>query len=214
MDDAATGPRRERRELPAHLVAEAAANPGGSIAEIDGSMVTDPDGYVPAEAIIGAYLVGPDGKATGEYEHNPSYGTVRDDFTRLEPDHLLGWLPDTPAAAVRASIERILTGQVPGSTVTWIKIIDRPAFLTGGRPMPDDPDRVILTRAALAAPFALGVRPPDDPPEILTGVFSWVAVGLDTPGARQDRVWFDLGMALEQAEELLQERIYQVEPAG
>jgi hypothetical protein len=37
----------ERRQLPAHLVAETAANPGGSVAEIDGSMVRNPDGYVP-----------------------------------------------------------------------------------------------------------------------------------------------------------------------
>jgi len=33
-----------RRRLPAHLMAEGAANPGGSVAEIDGIMVTNPDG--------------------------------------------------------------------------------------------------------------------------------------------------------------------------
>ena len=74
------GWRRERRQLPEHLIAEAAANPGGSVAEIDGSVVSDPDGYVPAEAIIGCYLVGPGGRATGEYVHNPSFGPVRDDW--------------------------------------------------------------------------------------------------------------------------------------
>src|SRR5258708_32835296 len=47
--------RRERRQLPAHLIAEAAANPGGSVAEIDGSVVSDPHGYVPPEAIIGVF---------------------------------------------------------------------------------------------------------------------------------------------------------------
>jgi len=63
--------------LPADLVAAAAANPGGSVAEIDGSVaeidgsvaeidgsvaeidgsvVSDPNGYVPPEAIIGPEL--------------------------------------------------------------------------------------------------------------------------------------------------------------
>jgi hypothetical protein len=56
---------------------------------------------------------------------------VRDDFNRLEsPDHWLGWLPGAPSAAVRAQIQDILTGQVPGSVVDWVKVVDDPAFLT------------------------------------------------------------------------------------
>jgi hypothetical protein len=64
---------RERRQLPAQT-AEAASNPGGSVAEIDGSMVRDPDGYVPPEAVIGIFTVGPDGRATGDHVRNPPYG--------------------------------------------------------------------------------------------------------------------------------------------
>jgi len=74
--------------MPAHLAAEAAANPGGWVCEIDGSMVADPGGYVPAEAIIGCFIVGPDGRPTGEHACNPGYRPVRDDFIRLETaDH-------------------------------------------------------------------------------------------------------------------------------
>jgi hypothetical protein len=47
--------------------------------------------------------------------------------------------------------------------------------------------------------------------EILTGVFTWVAAGLDTPD-RQDRVWLDLGMTPSEAEKLLRGRIYQLDP--
>ncbi len=206
---------RERRDLPERLVAEAAANPGGSVAEIDGSLIGNPDGYVPAEAIVGVYPIGPDGRATGEFIRNPGYGKVQDDFTRLESSHRwLGWLPDTPGAAVRSSVERIIVAQVPGSALEWIKVIDDPAFLTGGRRIPDDPTRVIVTRAGLAAPFALSAQPPTGPREVLTGVFTWVAHGLDTPKSRRDRVWFDVGMTARQAEELLQQRIYEPEPAG
>ncbi len=123
----------ERKQLPAHLAAEAAANPGGSIAEIDGTIVTNPDGYVPPEAIIGCYVVGPDGRATGEYVRNPGYGPVRDDFTRLEqPDQWLGWLPDTPARAIRSELHDLLASQVTGSVLDWVKITDEPAFLTIG----------------------------------------------------------------------------------
>jgi hypothetical protein len=137
---------RERRQLPPRLAAEAAANPGGSVAEIDGSVVTDPDGYVPPEAIIGVFAVGPDGRATGEYLRNPGHGPPRDDFTRLEsPDHWLGWLPDTPGRAVRGELEAILAGQVEGSVVEWAKIVDEPAFLTVGVRSASDPERLTIS---------------------------------------------------------------------
>lgn len=169
--------------MPSHLVAEAAANPGGSVADIDGTIVTDPDGYVPAEAIIGCFLVGPDGRATGEYVRTPGYGPVRDDFTRLDqPDHWLGWLPDTPARSVRGQLQDLLASQVEGSVLDWVKITDEPTFLTAGVRSPADPQRLIVRRAGLAVVFALGVRAPQRKPAILTGAFTWATVGLDEPG--------------------------------
>src|SRR5260370_1251691 len=114
------GWRRERRRLPEHLVGEAAANPGGSVAEIGGTGVSDPDGYVPAEAIIGCYLVGADGGDTGEYVHNPKFGPVQDDWARLaSPDRWLGWLPEPAGQAIRVQLQAMLAGQVPGSVVDW-----------------------------------------------------------------------------------------------
>jgi hypothetical protein len=123
---------REKRQLPSGLIAEAAANPGGSVAEIDGLMVRDPNGYVPLEAIIGIYAIGPDGRATGDYLRNPRHGQVRDDFSKLEsPDHWLGWLPDTPARSVRTALEETLAEQVEATVVEWVKIVEEPVFLTG-----------------------------------------------------------------------------------
>jgi len=205
------GWRRERRQLPEHLIAEAAVNLGGSVAEIDGSVVSDPDGYVPAEAIIGCYLVGPDGRATGEYVHNPRFGPVRDDWARLEsPDRWLGWLPEPAGQAVRAQLQDMLAGQVPGSVLEWVKVIDEPAFLTVGVRSASDPGVLTVRRAAVAVPFALGVRKPATRPDILTGVLTWAAAGLDVPGTRRDRAWLDFGMTRERAEELLQQRIHEV----
>lgn len=201
-----------RRPIPDEVVAQAAAHPGGSVAQIDGSQISDPDGYVPPEAIVGVWPVGPDGKPTGEFVPNPHHGQVSDDFTRLEsPDHWLGWLPDTPSAAVRASIERIVTGQVPGAVVPWVKVTDTPVFLTSGVRDPRDIDRIVVRRAGLAAPFALAAASPGKRIDVLTGVFTWVAAGLDVPAKRADRVWFDLGMDRQQAEDLLERRIYELD---
>lgn len=195
--------------MPSRLVAEAAAHPGGSVAEIDGTLVTDPDGYVPAEAIIGCFLVGPDGRATGEYVRNPGHGPVRDDFTRLEqPDHWLGWLPDTPARSIRGELQDLLAAQVKGSLLDWVKITNEPVFLTAGVRSPADSQRLIVRRAGLAVVFALGVRAPQRKPAILTGAFTWATIGLDEPGQRRDRTWIDFNTSREQAEELLKDRIY------
>lgn len=212
VDDGDRGWRRERRPLPAALRSEAAANPGGSVAEIDGSQISDPNGYVPAEAIIGVWPVDAEGRATGEFLRNPGHGQVRDDFTRLEnPDHWLGWIPDRPATAVRAALEDGITGQVPGSTVPWIKVVAEPAFLTAGVRTGGDSHHILVRRAGMAIPFALGAVPPGGPVEVLTGVFTWVAAGLDVPDQRKDRLWFDLGMTPEQAEQRLRHRIYELD---
>lgn len=173
-------------------------------------MVHDPNGYVPPEAILGAFLVGPDGKATGDYVRNPRYGQVRDDFSKLDtPDHWLGWLPDTAGRSVRTALGEILAEQVSGSMVEWVKILEEPVFLTIGVRSPSDPGKLIIRKAAVAAVFALGVQAPGRRLEILTGVLSWVAAGLDQPGSRRDRTWLDFGMSRGEAEELLKERVQQ-----
>jgi hypothetical protein len=211
--------RRQRRELPPELIAEAAAHPGGSVYAIDGSMVADPYGYVPPEAIMGEYLVGSDGVATGDYVHNPRYGPVQDDYERLEsPDHWLGWLPgSSPGLTIRQAMERQLADHVPGSRIEWLKVIDDPAFLTGGVRSPEDSDtdtewvKMTVRRAALAVPFALGVLTPDAHRYVLTGVFSWVAVHLDNPDQRRDRTWFEQGVSRADAAEDLKRHIYEVD---
>ncbi|RUP68910.1 hypothetical protein SSPNP10_09220 [Streptomyces sp. NP10] len=207
------GWRSQRKGIPKEpaLLAAAADNPGGSVAEIDPAYIDDPNGYVPPEAIRGAWLVDSSGKLTGEYQENPRHGAPQDDFSKLtEPDHWLGWLGDNPAAAVRQGIEESLRAQVADAVVEWVKILETPRFLTAGR-QPSENDQVMLvTRAALAAPFALSVRTTQHGRSVLQGVFSWAAVNLSPPGVRKDRHWFDLGVELDWAGEQLQERIYEI----
>jgi hypothetical protein len=209
--------RRSKRTPPTDpaLVAQAAANSGGSVAEIDSEFVGgNPDGYVPGEAVLGCWIVGPDGILTGEYAQNPGYGTPTDDFTKLiEMDHWWGWLPDEPAAAIRASIADVLTQQVPGAVLEWVKITGKPEVVTGGRRVAEDEGRIILVRTGLAVPFALSVKDPDNRREVLWGVFTWAASGLDGSTERRDRVWFDLHVGLEWAKQRLAQRVYEVDEA-
>lgn len=209
MKDFAAEREQIRQSPPPALVAEAAANPGGSVAAIDRDYIGHPDGFVPAEAVLGVWLVDGDGKLTGEFEENPNYGPPKDDFVKLtERDHWFGWLDDDPAQAVRDGIAECLRQQAPDAVLEWVKIREAPRFFTGGRPSPDRADLITVTRAALAVSFALSVV--SRKREILTGVFSWVAVRLDQPGNRKDQVWLDLWTDLDRAEEELRKRVYAV----
>jgi len=201
----------EVSELPASLIEQARAHPGGSVAQIDGNLAPNPNGFVPPEAIIGAYEVGDDGALTGIFRRNPRHGhAIVDDWSKLESsDHWLGWLPGEPGAAVRQALEETIGEQVPGSVVEWVKVTDDPVFLTGGPRPSDNPDQVIVRRAALAIEFALSVLLPSGKREVLVGSFSWVAVGLDGVGQRRDRTWFDIGMPVARAGELLEKRIWE-----
>ncbi|MFH9295595.1 hypothetical protein [Streptomyces sp. NPDC017520] len=213
MDVVRFGWRDQRKGIPKEpaLLAEAAENPGGSVAEIDPAYIDDPNGYVPPEAIRGAWLVDSSGKLTGEYQENPRHGAPQDDFSKLtEPDHWLGWLGDNPAAAVREGIEESLRAQVADAVVEWVKILETPRFLTAGRQSSKNDEVMLVTRAALAAPFALSVRTTRHGRSVLLGVFSWAAVNLSPPGVRKDRHWFDLGVELDWAGEQLQGRIYEI----
>jgi hypothetical protein len=134
---------------------------------------------------------------------------MTDNLTPLTAgDHWLGWLGDDPGQAVRQEIARILREQVPTAELEWLRLVDKPYFLTGGRQLPEVPGKIIVTRAALAVSFELQVRSVDEV-EQLRGVFSWVAVGLD--GARRDHVHFDLRAELAWASEQLKLRIYELD---
>ena len=135
-----------------------------------------------------------------------------DDFTHLtSPDHWLGWLGDDPAQMVRDAIERGLQKQVPTARLEWVHLIGDAKFLTGGKKIPDEPTKMIATRAGLAVEFELEVSS-DEGTEQLSGVFSWAARGLD--GERHDRTYCDLDVDMEWAAEILRSRIYDWDVLG
>lgn len=133
----------------------------------------------------------------------------KDDFSILsETDHYLEWLGENPGQSIRFEIEQNLRRQVPTAKIKWLQLLGKPEFLTGGRPVFNDPDKIIMTRAALAVSFQMQVDS-DVGEEILNGVFSWAATELDKN--RNDRVFLDLNMEMAEAAMLLKMRIYEVE---
>ncbi|MDX6283003.1 MAG: hypothetical protein QOH03_4074 [Kribbellaceae bacterium] len=173
-----------------------------------------PSDAVPLEAIRGGWRVDDSGKLTGEFVANENYTPPRDDFSALtEPDHWLEWLGDDPGRVVRDSIELSLADQVAGAKVQWLKFTGEPAFLTGGKPLPDDSARAQVVRTGLAIQFILSVAQPSGERDVLTGVYSLAVAGMDEPEARE-RSWLDLGATMEQIGPLLETRLYELDQAG
>jgi len=197
-------------EIPSQVIEQARSHPGGSVSEIDPRLAPNPNGYVPPQAIVGAYVVGDDGVPTGVYLVNPRHGQpIQDDWSRLEAtDQWLGWLPE-PVVSIRRELEASLTDQVPGSVLEWVHITADPVTQVGGKPV-EGSNQVTVTRTALAAEFALSVLTPAGRREVLSGSFTWAAAGLDIQGGRRDRTWFDIGMPIGQAGDLLQTRVFEV----
>ncbi|MER8103380.1 hypothetical protein [Kitasatospora sp. NPDC094016] len=176
------------------------------MAEIDPEFIGDPDGFVPPEAIRGFWRVGTDGRLTGEYEVNPGFGPPKDDFGKLtETDHWLGWLGDDPVQAIRDEIAKILEQQAAGAQLEWIKVLEHPGFLIGGRPEPDN-QHMIVTRRARDPVRAVGGCPLVPARGSIGSLH--LGRGRAEPDARRDRVWFDLQATQAWAEEQLQDRIY------
>lgn len=120
-----------------------------------------------------------------------------DDFTPLDSArHMLEWLAEDPYAAIRSPIERLLTAQVPDTELTSIRVIAKPHYLTGARPSPDDANKAIVTRLAVAIAVELSVTSGGGADE-LQAIYTWAGVHLDEPGERQQRVWIDFDGTLE-----------------
>ncbi|GAA3544676.1 hypothetical protein [Kribbella ginsengisoli] len=201
----------EMRTPPPELVAEAARTPGGWVYDIDADWVDDPDGAVPPEAIRGGWRVDDSGQLTGEFVPNAKHTPPRDDFSALtEPDHWLEWLGDDPGQVVRDSIEMSLAAQVAGAEVQWLRFTGEPSFVTGGKPVEDDPGKVRVVRTGLAVQFVLSVQQPSGEREVLTGVYTLAVAGMDEPEARE-RSWLDLGAGIEQVGPLLETRLYELD---
>ena len=134
---------------------------------------------------------------------------MTDDFTPLtQSGHWLDWLGNNPSQAVRSEIEALLQRQVPTATLTWVRLLDTPFYLTGGPKLLHASEKMLVTRAGLAAPFELEVSSEAGVHQ-LHGVFSWVATHLD--GERQDQAYLDLNSDLESASTALRLRIYELD---
>jgi hypothetical protein len=134
-----------------------------------------------------------------------------DDFVKLqETPHMFEWFADEPEAAIRASIEGMLCEQVADSRLERLIVTSEADWLTGGRRQDDDPDKMLLVRAAFAFEFALRVIDPAGTAFDLRGVFTWAIADVDRPGEAKSRQWLDIDGDLRQfgSDGELKERVY------
>lgn len=120
-------------------------------------------------------------------------------------DHWLGWLGDDPVQTVCNGIEGLLRKQVSGAKLDWLRLLEKPYFLTCGRKSLGPPQIVIVTRAAFAVPVELEVKSAGKS-DRLRGVLSWVASELD--GERHDQLYFDIDVEFAWASAQLLPRLY------
>lgn len=132
-------------------------------------------------------------------------------FSRLEQTkHMLEWLNDDPYSAIVTMAENVFSQQVSGSKIVEFVVTSEPDWLTGGLPEADNPDKMVLVRAAVAFECAIKIGSPDGQLHELQWVFTLAGVNLNNDRLRSQRLWVDLGGVLEEfgSQGALMTRVY------
>ena len=132
---------------------------------------------------------------------------IKTNFKKLEPTkHMLKWLSEDPYNEILTIIEDMFIKQVPSTKITAFNVVSEPNWLNGGKK--DENNMMVIKRSGLAF-LCEFVLKNDQGTYPLKGVFSWVAVNLDTANADYQQ-WFDLDGTLQEfgSDGLLKERIY------
>ena len=106
--------------------------------------------------------------------------------------------------------ENVFSQQVSGSKIVEFVVTSEPDWLTGGLPEADNPDKMVLVRAAVAFECAIKIGSPDGQLHELQGVFTLAGVNLNNDRLRSQRLWVDLGGVLEEfgSQGALMTRVY------
>jgi hypothetical protein len=115
-----------------------------------------------------------------------------------ETRHMLGWLGSQPELTLREQVEAVLRTQVEGSTLSWIRVIGEPKYITAGKSDPEG-GQMIAGAVAVAFAFSLMAEAPGQEPWDLHGVASMIGVGLDEEKGQQSyRFFFELDADLDE----------------
>lgn len=117
------------------------------------------------------------------------------------------WLGPNPPDLIKDEITRQLQNQIEGTIVEQLQISAPLKSLTRAYPTTEDANRLLVRCAGIVVKFTALVHPPNDPSERLKGFFSWIAQGLDED-QRHDRIYLDLEMDAETAQDYLLLRIF------
>lgn len=132
-------------------------------------------------------------------------------FNRLEQTkHMLAWLNDDPYSDIVTMVENVFSQQVSGSKIVEFIVTSEPDWLTGGLPEANNPDKVVLVRAAVAFECAIKIGSPDGQLHELQGVLTLAGVNLNDDRLRSQRLWVDLDGVLEEfgSQGALMSRVY------
>lgn len=131
----------------------------------------------------------------------------RDDFSIFDDHaHMFFNLKD-PFELIRDQVEETLRAQVEGTQVASIRAHGEPKWLTLGRKVPDQPDKVAVGHFALCFLCSIAVESPGHA-ESLEAAVTLAFRDIDRPGEERMRLWMDLFADAEAAhrDETLEER--------
>lgn len=131
-------------------------------------------------------------------------------LSKLEASrHMFDLLSDAPFEQIQLDLIDLITEQISGSHITRFQAIGEPDWLSLGR-RDESGENAILVRLGVAFAFEMDVTTPEHGDHALTGVYTWVANGLDTADDQIQRIWMDLSGDLDEmgSKGKLRDRIY------
>jgi len=135
---------------------------------------------------------------------------MKTNFEKLEETkHMLDWLSDSPFEEITGTLEKMFIQQSPSTKMLSFEITGEPQWLTGGKAN-NESTKMILVRCGLAVTCDFTLKD-DNGVYDLSGVFTWVGVGLDNQPIT--RIWMDLDGTLDEfgSEGELRERVFELD---
>lgn len=117
---------------------------------------------------------------------------TRDDFAIFEGlEHMFFGL-DEPFAVIREELEAMFRQQVPSSKLNSITARGEPRFLTLGRRLEDDEDKIVVTHYGVCFQCTVDVESDDHREPELACTMTLAFGDIDAPGEQRMQTWMDL----------------------
>jgi hypothetical protein len=116
----------------------------------------------------------------------------RDDFGVFEGSEHMFFGLDRPFAVLREELESMFRQQVPSSRLNAIVADGEPKFLSLGRRLEDDEDKLIVTHYAVCFQSTIDVEADDHREPELRCTMTIAFGDIDRPGEQRMQAWMDV----------------------